>query len=264
MRSRLFAVFTAAALAMAPLQASADPAPVTGVEINHPLSQAVAVKATFDFNDGRVGFDAARQLRGEMWDINPLWNGQRLREAASSHGLNTKQKYMDALIYDAGLSKIAVQRAVEASKKFEHARTANNYCQLGAPSACRAEATATINGRGGWGNNLAAGYGSMRATVLDGWGHGELAALNAANGRFNGANGHLYQLLNPDNRYMGFGFVSVPGSTYGTAAASTFANGPTTVTSAPAGRQTVYLYRAAEGAERPTGIVGNRIPLIRF
>ena len=110
MRTRLIAATTAAATALmlAPF-AAADPAPVTGVELNQPADQVIAVEAKFNLtSDQQIAMRELRKLRGDMWDRNVPFNGTTLRQAAAKHGLTSRDAYVNAAQYDAGAPEVRV------------------------------------------------------------------------------------------------------------------------------------------------------------
>lgn len=250
MRHRLLtaAVATSLALSLSPAVAGAEPAPLTGVELNTTTANSVAVYTTFDYGAAQnAGLPALKKLRGEMWDHNPYFNldgkagTTHLRDIATQYGLGTKEKYVNAVSIDEGLTRIAVQRAAEASTKFDHKR----------PDGTSAD-TATFNGRSHFSENLGAGT-ALSGAVYSLWGYGELDGLNNKGGSFYGG-GHLHMLLDPRYRYFGFGEVTVPGSEYGTytvAKASPVAFGGSALKS---GKQREWLYRAPNPGEQPTGL----------
>ena len=89
--------------------AAADPAPVTGVELNQPADQVIAVEAKFNLtSDQEIAMRELRKLRGDMWDRNVPFDGTTLRQAAAKHGLTSRDAYVNAAQYDAGLSRIAL------------------------------------------------------------------------------------------------------------------------------------------------------------
>jgi len=250
MRHRLLTAAVAASLALSlsPVVASADPAPLTGVELNTTAANSVAVDATFDYGAAREdGLPALQQLRGEMWDINPYFNltgtagTTHLRDIAALYGLDTKEKYVNAVSIDEGLTRIAIQRAAETGTVIDHSR----------PDGTSAD-TATFNGQSHFSENIGAGT-DLREAVHRLWGHGELKGLNNAGGSFYGG-GHLHMLLDPRYHYFGFGEVTIPGTEYGTytvAKASPDAFGGTVLET---GIQRAWLYRPAKPGENPTGI----------
>lgn len=244
MRTRLFAATTAAAtaLTLAPF-AAADPAPVTGVELNQPADQVVAVEAKFNLtSDQEIAMRELRKLRGDMWDRNVPFDGTTLRQAAAEHGLTTRDAYVNAAQYDAGLSRIALQRGAEAAKFFRHERPYNSTCY----GNCGDIDTATFKGKAAPGENLHS-VASMDKAMQD-WGYGEVDDLIRANGHFKNGNGHLHNLLDP--RMRSYGFASV-----------VTAEGEASVTSTCSigagnegieGEQNTVLHRPANGREKPS------------
>ena len=248
MRTRLLAATTAAAtaLTLAPF-AAADPAPVTGVELNQPADQVIAVEAKFNLtSDQEIAMRELRKLRGDMWDRNVPFDGTTLRQAAANHGLTTKEQYVNAVQLDPGYQSIALQRAVEAAKKFEHVRPFNSTCY----GNCGKEDSATINGKGPYGQVLST-RGDM-AGAMQAWGYDEVAALYRLNGAWSAdqrnLTGHLHSLINPRVTYVGFAAVT---TTEGRASAGSVGFTPTGATSYPAGQRTEVLHRPADGNERP-------------
>ncbi|WP_288813751.1 hypothetical protein [uncultured Corynebacterium sp.] len=237
--------------------ANAAPEPTTGVETLVGPDQWVGVPVEFDYAAADEGFQAQRQLRAEMWDINPPFEGKPLRVAAAEAGMTTKDAYVNGFKLDYNLSKIAVQRSVEQINGLSHLRPKGSKCAGTVNDPCFAnEDTATISGQGGWGNNLAAGRATIQESVLQSWGRGELAALKTANGIFNDKNGHLYQALNPQNKFHGFGMVKrLDSSKYTYYSATTFGWSATAGGTTPLkkGVQRVTIYRAAVKGEKPTG-----------
>ncbi|GAA0205595.1 CAP domain-containing protein [Corynebacterium riegelii] len=250
MRKRLLAATLTAALIAAPLQtANAEPAPVTGVELGTTIDGAVAVNSRFDFTEAyTIGLPQLKKLRGEMWDINPPFNGVSLREAAFAAGLRTKEQYVNAVNIDANLTRIAVQRAAEQYAtggywgELSHDRVRPNDTW-----------TATIDGKQSWAEILAAG--KMADAISQGWGYGELDALKRANGKSNPRNGHLHTLLNPKFHYYGFGTVNVyEGRQFYDFSAGQASEHTLGGAALPEGKQALNLYRPARDGEKPTGI----------
>lgn len=248
MRIRLYAAATAAAtaLVLAPA-ASADPAPVTGVELNQPADQVVAVEAKFNLtNDAEVGIRELRKLRGDMWDQNVPFDGQPLRTVAAEAGLTTRDQYVNAVQLDTGYNLIALQRAAEAAKQFSHTRPFNDQCK----EQCGKEFSATIGGKGGWGANLHSAANMERA--MQGWGYGEVAALKRLNGRWSdnqsSLTGHLHNFLKPSVTRVGFaGAVTAEGE----ASAAVVGHEVTNANSMPEGSQKTVLHRPANKNETP-------------
>lgn len=262
MRTRVFAASVAAAtaLTLAPAAipanpaalpfAAAEPAPITGVELNVDKQHAVAVDATFDPSAAAdVGLPALKKLRAQMWDANPYYNHTqyagttRLQDIASAYGLTTKDAYVNAVAIDGALTRISIQRAAEqqATSGLTHTR----------PDGTRSF-TATVDAKGGFAESLSAGR-DLEAAILQGWGHGELRALNAARGGWNEDNGHLHMMLNPKYRYYGFGEVTIPGTKYGIYAAA-HASDDAVGADYTGEAQRVWLYRAPKPGEAATGI----------
>lgn len=251
MRPRLMvaAVSAAVALSMSPVVAHAAPAPLTGVELNSPVENSVAVDAQFDAGDAyTVGLQALRQLRGEMWDLNPYFStdgmdtSTRLRDIAAKYDLDSKEAYANAFTIDHSLTRISVQRAAEQPGGLSHIRPDGT-----------SPWTATVNGDQSWSESLAGGT-DLKGSILKSWGHGELRALNAAKGVSNSDNGHLHMMIDPKFKYYGFGQVYLRGSKYGNYSASQASEKPGTSTQMPAGEQRVWLYRSAAPNEKPTGL----------
>lgn len=230
--------------------ANAAPAPVTEVETGVAADAIVGVSARFDYSDSRnIGIPALKKLRSEMWDINPRYQGMTLQQYAAEHGYPTKDEYVNSVRSDRALVMIAVQRGAEASKIFDHKRPTNSTCTLGSQDECRDTGTATYDGYRGWGENLS--QRGLESSIQNGWGHGELAALNAANGFFTLSNGHLYVLLNPTTPNYGFADIVTPQGRVSVAQSSYYTSW---VDNTHSGERHIWLYRAADGNERPTGI----------
>mgnify|MGYP001757551886 FL=1 len=87
------------------------------------------------------------------------------------------------------------------------------------------------------------------AKAMHGWGYDELDALYDSNGQFNNANGHLYNLINPDRTW--FGVASVR-TAEGTASAWEAAGKASGVTAFPEGARTEALARPANNGETPS------------
>lgn len=245
------AVAASAALTLAPA-ALADPAPFTDVELNQPADQSVALEARFNLsNDAEVGMRELRAIRARMWDENPRYvvgnTTGSLRDVATAAGLNSKEAYVNAIVLDQGYSRISLQRAVEAAKLFKHERQYNDTCA----GNCGMPFTATINGRGGSGENLSSS--SDIAAAMKGWGESEVRALRATNGEFSAEratmNGHLHSFLNPWNTRVGFASVV---TAEGTASASVMGRQATGVNSFPEGNRKEALARPAAKGETPS------------
>ena len=113
--------------------------------------------------------------------------------------------------------------------------------------------SAKVNGQQTWAESLAAGA-SLERSILDSWGHGELAALNNNRGAYASGAGHLHMMINPKNRYYGFGAVYIPRTENGTYTAATTSETRGNSTPMEAGMQRAWLYRPAAPGENPTGI----------
>ncbi|GAB3080742.1 hypothetical protein [Corynebacterium aquatimens] len=269
-RAAVAAIATALAVSLHPTSAVADPAPYTGVEINHPRNQFVAVPAEFHPElDAVAGAIGLIELRQAMWDINPPFSasrfnlktfrdeefGGRLQDVARAVGLDTKEKYATAPRIDPGLMRIAIQRAAEMSpRSYNHVRPANGTCQLGSISKCESVFSATYNGKNAFAENLGLDE-NVYISTLTGWGHDELDQLRASGGTGD-TGGHLHQMINPLNTNYGFAHAAlfIDGETlhYTVSAASPFEHiGGTPL---PKGVYRGYVYRAAFPGETPTGI----------
>lgn len=276
MRRPLTALTLGTALVFSPMAiANAAPEPTTGVETLVDENQWVAVPAEFNYAEALKGYHAQRKLRAEMWDLNVPFqtdsapHARTIREAAAAANMPTKEAYVNGFRLDYGLSRIAVQRAAESvAGNIMHRRPTGTHCAFVNNNSCLAEeSTATINGEGGWGMNLGLSQGRQNESIVDsvlgGWGHGELQALKNSRGKWTGESGHLYQALNPENTYHGFGLVRIHshGKTY-YSAATTFGHRPTTNGHKPLpdGLVSTNLYRAAVQGERPTGRIAFNNP----
>ena len=94
------------------------------MELNQPADQVIAVEARFNLtSDQEIAMRELRKLRADMWDRNVPFNGTTLRQAAAKHGLTTRDAYVGAAKYDAGLSRIALQRGAQAARNSERAVT---------------------------------------------------------------------------------------------------------------------------------------------
>lgn len=245
-------VAAATAIALAPA-ASADPAPYTGVELNQPASQTVAVEARFNLTDDEeYAMAELRRLRGSMWDRNMPLDGKGLQQWVPN-----RSAYVDGISYDAGYALIALQRAVEEQHilgiGMDHQRPYNSTSYSRAGDVF----TATINGRSG-AENLHS-TASIRE-AMRGWGIKEAPALRAANGSWNTSNGHLHSLLNPANKYVGFASVF---TLAGESSAAIVGTRPTGVAlrQDQKGSQKQVLYRPANGNEKPSADAQSLGPL---
>mgnify|MGYP001042371606 CR=1 FL=1 len=228
------------------------------MELNQPASQTIAVEAKYNLsNDQEVGMRELRKLRAEAWDQNWPFRDQfddgprTVREAAAARGFTTKEQYVNAVQLDYGYAIIALQRAVEHAANYSgkkaHVRPFNSTCY----GNCGQEDTATIGGKGGYGQNLH-GYADMNAS-MQGWGFGEVNALKRLGGEWSSdrrnLTGHVHTFLNPRVTRIGFAGVQ---TAEGNAAAATAGWDATTVTSIPQGARTEVLYRPANTGESPS------------
>lgn len=251
MRHRLLTAAVAASLALSlsPAVADAAPSPLTGVELNTTVANSVAVDATFDYGAAReTGLPALRKLRGQMWDRNPYFNDSsqpgstRLQDVARQHGLETKEAYVNAVAIDDGLTRIAIQRAGEQYGELNHQRPDGSLLW-----------GAKVDGQQTWAESLGGGA-TLEHSIMQGWGHGELAKLNSNRGAYAPGNGHLHMMINPKNKYYGFGEVFLPGTKWGTYTAAATSETPGNSAPMATGMQRVWLYRPAKPGENPTGV----------
>lgn len=256
---------TALTLSLVPAApAFADPAPETGVETNVASSNWVAVPAEFNYADAQnSALPALKQLRGEMWDSNVPYNGSTLQAVAKSKGLNTRDAYVNAVKIDRDANSIALQRAAEQlPNSLSHSRPVRDAdCQKQSVAVCKDAFSATVNGKRVKGENLAMSPVRdgmpLSDAVSKSWGHGELAALKAAKGEWNTDNGHLHNLLNPDNKLFGFAGInsySKKGK-WQSFAANVVVSGTHVAENRPDKLVETNLYRAAVKGETPTGVV---------
>lgn len=137
---------------------------------------------------------AMRELREEMWDLNPWFDGKKLQDVVKASGFQGKADYAQALEWDNELEAYAVQRSVEVSYVWAHNRPDGSDALDTAPEK--------VNGE-----NLSMGYPTVTAAIKQSWGYGELDALNATQGFLSKpgqkVNGHLHNQLNP--RFKSFG-----------------------------------------------------------
>ncbi len=136
-----------------------------------------------------------KKLRGAMFDKNIKFDGKALQSVVAENGMN-KQQYLDAVVWDSALEKVAVQRAFEQTIAKGHNR----------PDGSKSK-TATLDGRDAGFEILASGT-SMDVKGAIGLWVTEQDALNKANGKLTADTGHLYNLLNPATRAQAFALVS--------------------------------------------------------
>lgn len=229
------------------------------MELNQPADQTIAVEARFNLTrDAEVGMRELRAIRARMWDENPMYlakfphqtQNTRLQDVARMAGLDTKDKYVNAVQLDQGYSAIALQRAVEAAVLFDHKRPYNGTCTA-VSGTCGDEGSATINGRGGFGQNLHS-EGDINV-AMRGWGDGEVRALKATGGEWSSRktamNGHLHNFLNPWITRVGFASVV---TAEGEASAATLGWNGTGVATFPEGQRAEVLTRPAASNETPS------------
>lgn len=246
LRRPFIALLTVAGLtATTVAPAAAEVAYGTGVEMGVGYDNAVGVPVTVNFGASRTeGIDALKRLRGEMWDINPPFDGRPLRDVAAAAGLGTRDAYVNAVVADGAMAAIAVQRAVEeTANPWDHDRpgpspdTFSAVWQKKAVSSTENLATTSYD----------AGLAEM---ILQMWGHGELDELRADNGgRALGA-GHLHSQINPYNRGFGYGYVYSANADTGMPYSGAMAATPHPVMPdyAPSQVRQITLYRAARNA----------------
>lgn len=260
---RKLAVATATVLSLAfpTAIANAAPDPTTGVELGVSQSQFSALQAQFNPSLARTeGLRAVRQLREEMWNLNPYLSvngstGTKLRDVVQAKGWS-KTDYISNVSIDSDLTWMAIQRASEQVHRFEPAHTRPNGGSIW---------DATRNGRHSNGEILMTGTGvTLSDAIVKYWGHGELRALNASKGEANAQSGHLHTLINPENTYYGFGRVSgrkngqgsvdtVIAGLSGVAPAKALANESNT----PNKTYNTWLYNAAGDRRDVTGVKDN-------
>lgn len=264
MRPRLIvsAVFTTVAVSLSPVVAHAAPAPVTGVGLNGPENKSVAVDAQFNPDDAyTVGLQALRQLRGEMWDLNPRFTlhlnskPTHLQDIAAEYRLNNKQEYVNGFSIDHTLTRIAIQRAVEetGSKDYTQTRKANHIRPDGT-DFWKAMVNPTFEDEAQTVEEALDAGSNLRDSILNRWGRSQLDGLNKVGGHSKYESVYLHLLLNPQYRYYGFAQVSIPGSKHGTYTVAEANTVPHKGTKMPTGEQRVWLYRPAAPGEKPTGL----------
>lgn len=260
------ALATAATATLAPTAvAHAAQAPITYVETNHTQDQWVAVDSTFDWFAARdIGLDALKQIRGEAWDQSLPFDGESIRTVAQRNGLTSRSAYVNAVSIDENLVRTAVQRAMEetTASGIDHVRPYNATCRP-TTKDCKEVWSAKANGQAFHAENLALDR-DLRSAILEGWGRGEIADLKASNGFQTASNGHLRTLMNPQYRAYGFADVTAKtngGSRRAQSTAASFEVLTPHTGSLPGGTQHVWLYRAANGSEQPTGLKNGTPPV---
>lgn len=141
-----------------------------------------------------------RNARSRLYDDRSIYfEGIPLQDYVSRCGL-TKQAYVNNIQYDSANEEDAYRRAQETAQhgKFGHF----------APDG---KSAPDFNGRKAWGENLS--WGTDLAGSMSLWIQNEEGPLRATRGAFTEENGHLYQILNPQN--ISFGYGEAQGGPYG-------------------------------------------------
>lgn len=168
--------------------------------LNVALGPGVEVVTTVDLSQTEIreiSLPYLRQVRATMYDNNVPFDGRPLREAVTTWGL-TRDQYIHGLLWSGDMERIAVQRAVEEkySGRINHDR-ANNTGTF----------TATLpGGVRSYAENLCQGHTTIQL-CLEALTYGEERYLRRSNGMANSDSGHLYNILNPRNPYVGVGAV---------------------------------------------------------
>ncbi|MGK0541436.1 Ig-like domain-containing protein [Propionimicrobium lymphophilum] len=136
-----------------------------------------------------------KKLRGAMFDKNVKFDGKALQSVVAENGMN-KQQYLDAVVWDSALEKVAVQRAFEQTIAKGHTR----------PDGSKSK-TATLDGRDAGFEILASGTSMDVKGAIDLWASEE-KDLAAAEGKWTSDTAHLHNLLNPKSRAQAFALVS--------------------------------------------------------
>ena len=246
------AALAAIALSFPTAIASAAPDPTTGVELNVPQDQFVHGPATANPGIGHTeGLKALKDLRAWAWDTNPLFRGYdfenfgpgtRLQDVARRNGITSKEAYTQ-IQADENLNWIAIQRAYEASKQFEHIRPDGSSPK-----------TATRGSYQPYLESLAAGPSSLREAVYTQLGTNEIAILNTNGGIADGKTGHAVHLLHPRHKVWGFGRVSVKNTQYGNYVAAVNGLSLAKEDNTPSQEKEYTLHRAPVVGEKPNGV----------
>lgn len=139
--------------------------------------------------------DELKALRKKMFEANVKFDGKPLQTAVAAAKMD-KTSYVNAVVWDSALEKVAVQRAFEQTLVEGHAR----------PDGSKSE-TAALSGRTGGMEILASGTSLDVKGAIGLWAT-QQDALNKADGKWTGDTGHLYNLLNPETRAQAFALVS--------------------------------------------------------
>lgn len=204
-KTALITAAIAFATATALLTAPAGAAPSKSLNVE--LGPGVEVVTTMELNQTEVQSVALpylRKVRADMYDSNvpfqSIYNsspGRYLRDVVAAYGLS-RDEYINGLEWSGDMERIAVQRAIEEkySGKISHDR-ANGTSSLTTviPGGSRTSA-----------ENLCQGHIAVE-TCLEALTYDEERYLRRSNGAFNGDSGHLYNILNPRNSYVGVGAV---------------------------------------------------------
>lgn len=139
--------------------------------------------------------DELKALRAKMFEANVKFDGKPLQAVVAAAKMD-KTSYVNAVVWDSALEKVAVQRAFEQTLVEGDAR----------PDGSKPE-TAALNGRTGGMEILASGTSLDVKGAIGLWAT-EQDALNKADGKLTADTGHLYNLLNPATRAQAFALVS--------------------------------------------------------
>ncbi|BAC17431.1 hypothetical protein [Corynebacterium efficiens YS-314] len=198
----LTAPIAVAAVSAIPVEAAPVVAPVVAPSksLDVALGPGVEVITTVELSQSEIreiSLPYLRQVRATMYDNNVPFDGRPLREAVTARGL-TRDQYVHDLLWSGDMERIAVQRAVEEkySGRISHDR-ANNTGAF----------TATLpGGVRSYAENLCQGHITLQR-CLEALTYGEERHLRRSNGMANSDSGHLYNILNPRNSYVGVGAV---------------------------------------------------------
>lgn len=198
----LTAAIAVATVSAIPVEAAPVVAPVVAPSksLDVALGPGVEVITTVELSQSEIreiSLPYLRQVRATMYDNNVPFDGRPLREAVTARGL-TRDQYVHDLLWSGDMERIAVQRAVEEkySGRISHDR-ANNTGAF----------TATLpGGVRSYAENLCQGHITLQR-CLEALTYGEERHLRRSNGMANSDSGHLYNILNPRNSYVGVGAV---------------------------------------------------------
>ncbi|AZN30980.1 hypothetical protein EJO69_12180 [Flaviflexus salsibiostraticola] len=146
---------------------------------------------------------AVKSIRAQMYDdTEVVLDGKPLRQVVSEAGLSRDQ-YINGVRWDRNLERSTLQRAYEQNIFWGHTRPDGGSYSNAAVGVS-------------WPGEIITTQANITTAIADverGTWAGERDALIAANGAFNNATGHLYNLINP--RYSAYGFARVGGVTVG-------------------------------------------------